>query len=180
MRFEHAKTPEKIEKIHSLYMSAFPEVERKPFDAIVKKSQEGMIDLLSIEDDDGSFIGIAINILYDKYVLLDYFAIDDTLRGKGYGKQALMQLKEKYSDKLFLLEIESTYDECDNMEDRKRRKGFYLNCGMVCMPYIVNFLGTLMEVLTFGEEITYEEHKMIYEKSFEGDIAKRISFDRYL
>ena len=51
---------------------------------------------------------------------------------------------------------------------------------MVCMPYIVNFLGTLMEVLTFGESITYEEHKSIYASSFEGDIAKRISFDRYL
>ena len=179
MVLNRAITKEKIDMIRELYLEAFPEIERKPFDEMVKKMQEGNLEFLSIEDN-GEFIGFGISILYDKYALLDYFAIKEAKRGKGYGRKALMSCKERYSDKLFLLEIESTFDEGDNMEDRKRRKEFYLSCGMVCMPYIVNFLGTLMEVLTFGESITYEEHKSIYASSFEGDIAKRISFDRYL
>ena len=168
------------ENIYKLYLDAFPEVERKPFDAMVKKMEEGKLEFVAIEDDNGEFVGFGISILYDRYALLDYFAIEESKRGNGYGRQALMCFKERYSDKLFLLEIESTFDKSDNAEDRLRRKHFYLSCGMVCMPYIVNFLGTLMEVLTFGENITYEEHKSIYSNSFEGDIAKRISFDRYL
>ena len=168
------------ENIYKLYLDAFPEVERKPFDAMVKKMEEGKLEFVAIEDDNGEFVGFGISILYDRYALLDYFAIEESKRGNGYGRQALMCFKERYSDKLFLLEIESTFDKSDNAEDRLRRKHFYLSCGMVCMPYIVNFLGTLMEVLTFGDEITYEEHKSIYSNSFDGDIAKRISFDRYL
>ncbi len=171
---------EKIEKIHKLYLEAFPEVERKPFDEMTKKAEEGVLEFVAIEEDNGEFIGLGISILYDKYALLDYFAIEKEKRGMGYGRKALMEFKKRYSDRLFLLEIESTFDECDNPQDRLRRKDFYLSCGMVCMPYIVNFLGTLMEVLTFGENITYEEHKSIYANSFDGDIAKRISFDRYL
>ncbi len=168
------------DNIYKLYLDAFPEVERKPFDTMVKKMEEGKLEFVAIEDDNGEFVGFGISILYDRYALLDYFAIEESMRGMGYGRQALMCFKERYSDKLFLLEIESTFDKSDNAEDRLRRKHFYLSCGMVCMPYIVNFLGTLMEVLTFGENITYEEHKSIYSNSFEGDIAKRISFDRYL
>ena len=173
-------TKEKTEKIHALYLEAFPEVERKPFESMVQKMQEGKLEFVSIEEDDGEFIGLGITILYDKYALLDYFAIAKDKRGMGYGRKALMEFKKRYSDRLFLLEIESTFDECDNIDDRLRRKGFYLSCGMVCMPYIVNFLGTLMEVLTFGDNITYQEHKSIYTNSFDGAIAKRISFDRYL
>lgn len=173
-------TGEQMNNIHRLYLEAFPQVERKPFDEMVKKAQEGKLEFVAIEEDNGEFIGLGISILYDKYALLDYFAIEKAKRGMGYGRKALMSFKERYSDRLFLLEIESTFDECDNLQDRLRRKGFYLSCGMVCMPYIVNFLGTLMEVLTFGESITYEEHKSIYSNSFEGDIAKRISFDRFL
>lgn len=180
MVLNNAVTKEKIDMIHELYLEAFPEIERKPFDEMVKKMQQGNLEFVSIEDYNGEFIGFGISIIYDRYALLDYFAIKKSKRGMGYGRQALMSFKQRYSDKLFLLEIESTYDQGENMEDRKRRKEFYLSCGMVCMPYIVNFLGTLMEVLTFGENITYEEHKSIYANSFEGDIAKRISFDRYL
>ncbi|MBO5051477.1 MAG: GNAT family N-acetyltransferase, partial [Clostridia bacterium] len=71
--------------VRQLYESAFPPEEKKPFSLILKKSDEGSMEILSIEEDDGSFLGLAIFILYKELALLDYFAISPERRGGGVG-----------------------------------------------------------------------------------------------
>ena len=163
-----------LNKIKNLYLTAFPKNERKPFDLILEKCNAGLMEIISIECDNSDFLGFAIMILHDDMVLLDYFAIAPESRGKSVGSSALKLLFKRYKDKRFILEIENTAIECDNSEERKRRKAFYLRNGMSVMPFKVNLIGVEMEVLTYDCEVTYEEYYSIYKNTFSDEYCRKI------
>lgn len=163
-----------LEKIKNLYITAFPKNERKPFDLISEKCNSGSMEIIAIQNDNSDFLGLAITILYDDMVLLDYFAVAPESRGKSIGSNALMLLFERYKDKRFILEIENTEVECNNLQERKRRKAFYIRNGMSLMPFKVNLIGVEMEVLTRNCEVTYEEYYSIYENTFSDEYCSKI------
>lgn len=163
-----------LEKIKNLYLTAFPKNERKPFDLISEKCDSGSMKIIAIQNDNNDFLGLAITILYDDMVLLDYFAIAPESRGKNIGSTTLKQLFERYKNKRFILEIENTEVECNNLQERKRRKAFYIRNGMSVMPFKVNLIGVEMEVLTHNCEVTYEEYYSIYENTFSDVYCNKI------
>lgn len=165
---------DKLDKIEELYMKAFPEIERKPFDLIIEKCNNGLLEIITIESDNCDFLGFAILILHDDMVLLDYFAIAPESRGKNVGSTTLKLLFERYKNKRFILEIENTEIECDNSQERKRRKAFYIRNGMSVMPFKVNLIGVEMEVLTYDCEVTYEEYYSIYKNTFSDEYCSKI------
>ena len=118
--FQAKKLIHKI-KIYRLYMSAFPKSERKPFSVILKMQKNGKSDLWFIESD-GKFIGMAATINSSDPILLDYFAISPTCRGKGFGTEVLKKLRSLYPDKGFFLEIEIVCKSAENYNERFRRK----------------------------------------------------------
>ena len=78
MKIIKATDEKRLQLIEKLYMSAFPKVERKPFQLILQKQKEGTMELLSIEEDH-KFLGLAI-FAHDKDIaLLDYFAISEEI-----------------------------------------------------------------------------------------------------
>ncbi len=163
MQLSKALSTYQLEHIQKLYLEAFPAIERKPFDILLKKRDEGVVELLSIESDEGEFKGLAITALYEDMVLLDYFAIDALQRGQGVGGEALKLLQSYYADRRFILEIERTDVDVENIDQRLRRKAFYLKNGMKLMPFLVNIFGTDMEVLTHECEVAFEEYQKLYE-----------------
>lgn len=163
MRLATAVTKQQLEKIEALYLDAFPKIERKPFAFMLQKREEGLMELLAIEGDEGEFKGLAIIVLCEDMALLDYFAIASSERGNGVGSAALELLKNYYAGKRFILEIERTDVEADNLAQRQKRKSFYLKNGMQQMMFLVNLFGVEMEVLTCDCEVTYEEYHRIYE-----------------
>jgi hypothetical protein len=164
---------EQLVKIEALYMEAFPEEERKPFDLMTSKIGSG-VEMLAIEEA-GEFLGLAIMLIYDNIALLDYFAIMPHKRGSGIGSRALGALKEHYCGKTLLIEIEDTEEDCENHADRVRRKAFYLRNDMVEMDYKVWFFGTKMQVLTGGDVVTFESHNRVYEAVFCKEIADKVA-----
>lgn len=163
MRLTKAITDEQMDNIRKLYSEAFPPIEQKPFDILRKKADDGVVEFLAIEGDDGAFKGLAITALYGDMVLLDYFAVAASERGNGIGSAALALLREYYADRRFILEIERTDVEADNSGQRLKRKAFYLRNGLKPMPFLVNVFGTEMEVLTYGCKVSYEEYHKLYE-----------------
>lgn len=163
-----------LEKIENLYLTAFPKNERKPFDLILDKCNNGSMEIITIQSDSYDFLGLAIMILHDDMVLLDYFAIAPESREKNVGSTALKLLFERYKNKRFILEIENTEIECDNSQERKRRKAFYIKNGMSVMPFKVNLIGVEMEVLTYDCEVTYEEYYSIYKNTFSDEYCSKI------
>lgn len=108
IRLVEADQKRQVDRIHRLYREAFPAAERKPFFLIRRKAREGVTEMLSIEDGDGTFLGLAITMLDGDIVLLDYFAIEPACRESGVGSSAFALLKKRYESKRFILEIENT------------------------------------------------------------------------
>ena len=81
------KADENIELLKELYKKAFPENERKPFELVLENEKKGITDILAIEDD--VFKGLVITIKKNDLVLVDYFAVDEAMRGQGTGEEAL-------------------------------------------------------------------------------------------
>ena len=154
-----------LEWIYKLYMESFPENERKPFQLIEEKVKEGKMEILAIEEE-GRLVGLAIAILYQDMVLLDYFAMHQNDRGKGLGGEAIEQLKKRYQNKRLFLEIEILDERADNYNERVRRKAFYLNHGLSEAKIYVLLFGVEMEILTVQCDMTYEEYRSVYIGTF--------------
>ena len=147
--------------ILDLYMSAFPESERKPFSLIERKAAMGEMEILLIKEG-GKRAGLAITALQEDLVLLDYFAVAPEFRGRGIGTDALQTLLALYSDRQFYLEIERTDVDAPNQPDRLRRKAFYLRNGMLESGILIDLFGVEMEILSSGEGLTYEQCEVLY------------------
>lgn len=170
MNIRNASGFKDLLKIYRLYKKAFPHYERKPFIVILNARRRRCSDVLIIENE-GNFSGLAITLNTEKITLLDYFAVSEEKRGTGIGGQALQLLRERYKNKKFLLEIESTFTEAENHTDRLRRKRFYLNNGMTEAGLTVNLFGTDMEILTDNCNLSFKEYADIYHKNF-GKLAE--------
>ena len=152
-------------EIYCLYQKAFPKSEKKPFSMICKMHRLGKSDVWRFERD-GKFAGLIITINGEKIVLLDYLAVDEKKRGTGIGSEILRLMKEHYADKSVFLEIESVYEECENKAERIRRKHFYEKCGLQSMDVFVWLFGVKMELMSFGNKMTFEEYHAFYRDNY--------------
>ncbi len=152
-----------ISEIKKLYKKAFPIRERKPFFLITKKQNQGSMEILSLNDE--GFVGLGITMMNKDLVLLDYFAIDVDIRGKGYGKDALRLLKNRYEGKRLFLEIEELDKSASNNEERVRRKNFYLRNGLSETGIKVDLFGVNMELLSYDCELTFDEYYDLYKNN---------------
>lgn len=165
-----------LENVQRLYEASFPKSEKKPFAFMLQKQKEGVFDILAIEDEQGTFCGLAIMMLSGGRALLDYLAIEPDCQGGGIGSSVLSELKERYGEERIVVEIESTAEEnsASGRSERLRRKAFYLRNGMVPMDFLVELFGVEMEVLTFGSEITFEQYYAIYAQVLPASLAEKI------
>lgn len=175
MQLQNAVSEIQLQKIHALYEEAFPASEKKPFEFILHKRETGNFEILEIVDDTGTFCGLAIMMLYKNLVLLDYFAISADCRGNGVGSAALKALQERYADRKFMLEIESTVGTVDSEKEfRLRRKAFYLRNGLRPMDFCVDLFGVEMEILVYGESVNYEEYYSVLKSTVPPELIHRV------
>ena len=147
--------------IFALYRAAFPVSERKPFSFIVKRSRTEGVDLWTIRAG-GRFAGFAATVNGPEIVLLDYFAVKKSLRGRGIGAAALKNLMAHYRDRGFFVEIESTFEDAGNLPQRRKRKEFYVNCGMAPMGTEADVFGVRMELLGVRCHLDFEGYRNFY------------------
>ncbi|MBQ8596993.1 MAG: hypothetical protein IJ409_04305 [Lachnospiraceae bacterium] len=139
--------------------------ERKPFKMIKQKAAGSETDVWML-DEGGEFMGLAITMNANDLVLLDYFAIHEKKRGGGIGSRALKLLQEQYEGKRFFLEIESVYEEAEDLEMRKRRKNFYLRNGLTEIGIMAKLFGVNMELLGFGCKVSFAEYRGLYRQIY--------------
>ena len=160
INLERAKNMD-IPRVYLLYLRAFPESERKPFSKIVSMVKEGRTDLWIIRKD-GRFAGFASTVNSPELVLLDYFAVCKSLRGKGVGTAAMKAILDRYAPRGVLAEIESTRIPSDNRQERENRKRFYVNCGMMPLGTEVDLFGIRMELLGCRCDLDFAGYKDFY------------------
>ena len=163
------------EKVKQLYETAFPEDEQIPWDDLMRLVGEMPLDFTAYYDgevmeqqehnqaclnyaesrqnstESQDFIGFTIVYPRKSFNWLWYFAVSKELRGKGYGKQILTKLIEGYEDQPFVLDMESTTQVCDNLEQRKRRRAFYLRNGFKDTNVYRTYNDITMTIMMRGE-----------------------------
>ena len=164
-----------LEKLRVLYEESFPEDEKKPFELLLQKRDERLVELLAVFDERDAFRALAIMALHGDIALLDYFAVVPQRRGMGIGGSALEALKEIYSGQRIVLEIEDDELPSEDATLRVMRKNFYLKHDMRFMPYKVNYFGVQMRVLTNGSDIDFDEYHELYREVFGNEVSERIS-----
>ena len=158
---------ERIEAIHLLYESAFPPDERMPFERVLQKRDAGVMRLLSVESESGEFLGFAnITLCLDDVLALNYFAILPERQGRGYGTDVILALKKRYPDRSIVIDIEDDSVECDNAEQRVRRRMFYERLGFFAMPYRLKIFGVPSVIMSSGREYSFEEYSEIFAQVF--------------
>lgn len=142
-----------------IYTASFPESERKSFSFMTEGEKADAYDLLVIETDTHPVAGMVITVHSGAYCMLDYFAVSTECRGQGIGHAVLPLIRtfctEKYPEAHFFLEIEVPVEDCDNPEQRKKRKAFYLSAGLVETSVRAFIYGSDMELLAYPEDAPY-------------------------
>ncbi len=151
--------------IYPEYKKIFPEEERKPLYKIIKNSMDGVLHILKIVYDNKIIGFMSVNII-DEYGLiqLDYFAIFEKYRSNGYGKKAIVKLKEKYNKcKGIFVEIEKIglgKDELEN-ENRMRRAKFYENLNFNKLDIDIDLFNVIYTLYFFNINYEYEKERFI-------------------
>ena len=160
-------------QLYILYRQSFPRAERKPFSAILKKYRSKTTDIWCILDGQ-RFLGFAATMNSPDLVILDYLAIVKSCRGRGIGSAALRDLMRRYADRAFLLEIESPYEPGADQTLRRKRKQFYMNCGMEPLHIMAEVFGVKMELLGKNCIIDFEQYRNFYRDFYKPQAANHI------
>ncbi len=174
MKLTEAHDKNLLAQIQTLYLEAFPKEERKPFSLLLETREKGQSEILAIENEHNDFLGLAITAKHKDMVLLDYFAISSHHRSSGFGSKAFQNIKQRYADKRFFLEIERTDIAADNQVQRQKRKNFYLKNGMQNAPFMVDLLGVEMEILAHNCQLEYKDYFNLYHTLFGNHISQHI------
>lgn len=157
--------------MYSYYEEIFPDDERKPLSVIRKIYENGYTQIIGIFNDENPVGFMMVNkIEEDGFAILDYLAIFEEYRNKGYGTKAIELLKDLYKDtKGIFVEVDKIGLGIDDAENliREKRKNFYENLGfkklrydlflfdVIYMPYVYSNIET-------DEEIVVEKILDIY------------------
>ena len=119
-----SNTAEEQKKAKALYYRAFPKNERRSFPELVE-NRFGGTEVFCFYDEE-TFVGMACLLNTPTISHIIYLAVDETLRGHGYGSKALELLHQSKPGKKIMVDIETPDEQAENAEQRRMRKKFYL------------------------------------------------------
>lgn len=112
--------------------------------------------------EDNEFIGLLYTIKTEKMVYVFFFAIEEKMRGKGYGTEVLKKLSEMYPDRAISLMIEDTDEEdAENLDERIGRLKFYEKNGFQRLFIKINEAGVNYELLGTTDTVTQQDFLMM-------------------
>lgn len=123
------------DKIYPEYLKLFPASERKSYKQLELAFKRGILQIIEITNDE-NFVGFILANSLDKkgYLQVDYFAILPEFQRRGYGTQAINQLKQmsnKYKGIFIEVEKIGLGEDKKENELRQRRIEFYKKIGFV-------------------------------------------------
>lgn len=149
------------ERVWQLYEKSFPLAERrKREDHLLATTDSQFFPLSAWEGNE--LVGLLFFWEWDSYRYLEHLAVDDHLRGQGYGSQMLRYLRD--SEHTIILEIDPLVNELS-----VRRLQFYERAGYTLTPYRFVHLPYRLEaasqellILSYPNMITKEQqHEFI-------------------
>lgn len=156
--------------IYKYYKKLFPVLERKSYRTIKRVHNNGIMKILGIFDESELVGFMIVNELEEsKYIQLDYFAILAEYQSKGYGKRAIMELKNLYSECYgIIIEAEKLGLGKNDKENeiRKRRVKFYEQLGFVKLKHDLELYKVIYSLYVLTCNDIKEDNNRIIEELF--------------
>lgn len=150
-------------KLKTIYLEAFPAVERAPFRWIRRRAAQGRADCWAITEKDACQ-GLAYMVRDGDAAYLYYFAIDAACRGHGLGTRALTALIRRYAGCRFFLALEPLDPAAPNYPQRVQRHAFYQRCGLADYPFTIEEAGVAFAVMGTGGPIHPRDYQRLIDR----------------
>jgi GNAT superfamily N-acetyltransferase len=160
-------------KIKEIYLSSFKKEERMPFWLMLIMAKMKTTEFLSFYDGD-TLCGFVYYAGFDDLIYVLYFAVDSNLRSKGYGSQVLSEIESLNPGKKLVLSIERCDIDVHDIENRQRRKRFYLKNGYVDTGYMIELAKIKQEVLVKHGTFDADEFTEFFRKYSNGMMKTKI------
>lgn len=148
-------------KVIDLFFEAFPKIQRLPL-WIVKYRMRNGKNGFDVIYEHNNWIGFIYAKEYKNVVFVKFFAISESFRSSGYGSKVMDSMRNNFSDKRIVLNIEELDEKEDNYQQRVKRKAFYERNGFNSTGFIVKEPAERQEMLIHGGTISKEEIEAMY------------------
>lgn len=145
------ESSKELHQLMALYHRAFPENERKTLFPLLQ-DDTGHGEVLAFYHEE-NFLGFACLLHGHDISHMIYFTIEESLRGKGYGKACLTTLLLMYPHRM-IVDIEIEDEQKANHEQRHKRKQFYLKNGFQNTTISYSWEDEIYEIMAYGGTIT--------------------------
>ncbi len=176
MKFRNVIDRQDFSDVLKLYTDSFPENERRLYSGVsafmdFADRHGDRFNILIAENEEGRFMGFITYWEFDRFVYVEHFAVETSMRGTGVGTELLSYLKN-ISDRSLLLEVEPPVDEMT-----RKRIGFYEKNGFrlfdgfryIQPPYGPGQSGMELKLMLYGpytpaspSELA-EFHRIVYD-----------------
>ena len=148
-------------KIKAIYEASFPKEEKLPFPLLRLLTFIRGIDFTAYKEGE-NILGFTYTVMAGEILFVLFFAVDESLRGKGAGSAILSHLKEK--GKAVLLNIEPLDPAAGNYEERLLRFRFYEKNGFFDTGYDIKEVGGTFRVLSTEKVLDVTAYKKVFRK----------------
>ena len=148
-------------KIRAIYEASFPKEEKLPFPLLRLLTGIRGIDFTAYRDGE-SILGFTYTVTAGDILFVLFFAVDESLRGRGVGSAILSHLKEK--GKAVLLNIEPLDPAAENYAERLLRFRFYEKNGFIDTGYDIDEVGGTFRVLSTEKALDITAYKKVFRK----------------
>lgn len=127
-------------------LEAFPPEELMSTEMQMELAAKGSLEVWAVYDG-LTFVGFTTVYPHTRLAYVFFLAVSSKTRSHGYGSRILSMLREQYSGKRIVLDIEPLDPGAPNYDIRVRRKQFYLRNGFHESGWLLKYLGLSFEVL---------------------------------
>lgn len=160
-------------KVKEIYKASFVKEDRMAFWMMRMMSRMKSTDFLSFYDED-ILCGFVYMATLDNLTFIMFFAVDENNRSKGYGSRILEEIQSIYPSNKIVLTIERCIEDADNIEQRLRRKKFYINNGYKDTKFLVELVNKTQEVLIKNGEFKSDEFVSFFKKYSNGTMKLKV------
>ncbi len=166
------KSAKEHKELKAIFLEAFPPEERPPYWFLRRKADSPGVEMSALYDGEKP-VGFIYLIKGGELAYLFLLAVKSGERGRGYGRQAMELITEKYRGSKLFLALERMDDGAENYTQRLRRHRFYESCGLRDLPYRVKEANVVYDMMGMGGTVKPEEYLMLMD-GFTGRFIRRL------
>ena len=151
-----------LEQIRLLYERAFPSNERMPLSSLLTGAVPGaeMLGCYLAETDE--LIGMVSLYSYKDLTHILFMALREEYRSRGCGSLILKMLAERHAGSRLLADIEAETPEAANLDERVRRKAFYIHNGFRESIITYQWRGEGYVIMVRGGELQEQKYRAFW------------------